>query len=71
MRDNQVYARIGPASGGKRSFGLLRQLRLPDDLFDERDAEQDAVDCGDWNDDLGVGRATPPVPRPRHEGSSR
>jgi hypothetical protein len=54
MRDNEVYARIGPANGGKPAFGLLRQRRLPDDLFDESDAEQDAIDGGDWNDDLGV-----------------
>lgn len=54
MRGNEVYARIGPADGGKRPFGLLRQRGLPDDLFDEIDAEQAAIDAGDWNDDVGV-----------------
>ncbi|WP_341487492.1 type II toxin-antitoxin system prevent-host-death family antitoxin [Pararhizobium sp. A13] len=54
MRGNEVYARIGPAAGGKRPFGLLRQRGLPDGLFDIIDAEQAAIDAGDWNDDTGV-----------------
>ena len=56
MRGNEVYARIGPADGGKRPFGLLRQRGLPDDLFDEVDAGQAAIDAGDWNDDVGIWR---------------
>lgn len=59
MRGNQVYARIGPADGGKRPFGLLRRRGLPDDLFDDVDAEQAAIDAGDWNDDVGISRAKP------------
>ncbi len=58
-RGNQVYARIGPADGGKRPFGLLRQRGLPDDLFDEVDAEQAAIDAGDWNDDVGISQRKP------------
>ncbi|WP_455153791.1 type II toxin-antitoxin system Phd/YefM family antitoxin [Brucella anthropi] len=55
MRGNEVYARIGPAAdGGKRPFGRLRHRRLPDNLFDIVDAEQAAIDAGDWNDDTGV-----------------
>ncbi|MEK1930558.1 MAG: type II toxin-antitoxin system prevent-host-death family antitoxin [Pararhizobium sp.] len=54
MRGNEVYARIGPAAGGKRPFGLLRQRGLPADLFDIIDTEQAAIDAGDWNDDTGV-----------------
>ncbi|PKA42346.1 type II toxin-antitoxin system Phd/YefM family antitoxin [Rhizobium sullae] len=55
MRGNQIYARIGPADlGGKRPFGLLRHRELPDDLFDDADAEQAAIDAGDFNDDTGV-----------------
>lgn len=51
MRGNGLCARIGPImSGGKRPFGLLRQHGLPDD----HDAEQAAIDAGDWNDDVGV-----------------
>ncbi|AVA24814.1 type II toxin-antitoxin system prevent-host-death family antitoxin [Rhizobium sp. NXC24] len=62
MRGNEIYARIGPANGGKRPFGLLRQRGLPDDLFDAVDAvdaEQAAIDAGDWNDDLGVWQGKP------------
>ncbi|PSH55264.1 type II toxin-antitoxin system Phd/YefM family antitoxin [Phyllobacterium sophorae] len=58
-RGNEVYARIGPADGGKRPFGLLRQRGLPDDLFDGTDAEQAAIDAGDWNDDTGVWQGEP------------
>ncbi|MGO4440968.1 type II toxin-antitoxin system Phd/YefM family antitoxin [Rhizobium sp. RAF56] len=55
MRGNEIYARIGPAeASGKRPFGLLRQHALPEDLFDDHDAEQAAIDAGDWNDDVGV-----------------
>ena len=55
MRGNEVYARIGPATGGgKRPFGLLRHRGLPSDLFDTTDAEQAAIDAGDWIDDTGV-----------------
>jgi antitoxin (DNA-binding transcriptional repressor) of toxin-antitoxin stability system len=60
MRGNEVYARIGPAvDGGKRPFGLLRHRGLPDDLLDTTDAEQAAIDAGDWNDDTGVWRGKP------------
>lgn len=58
MRGNEVYARIGPADGGKRPFGLLRQSGLPDDLFDDVDAEQAAIDAGGWNDEVGVWQGT-------------
>jgi prevent-host-death family protein len=54
MRGNEIYARIGPADGGKRPFGLLRQRGLPEDLFDDVDSEQAAIDAGDFNDDVGV-----------------
>ncbi len=60
MRGNDVYARIGPADpGGKRPFGLLRQHGLPDDLFDDYDAEQAAIDAGDFSDDTGLWRGKP------------
>lgn len=59
MRGNEVYARIGPADGGKRPFGLLRHRDLPDDLFDDVDADQAAIDAGDWNDDVGIFRGKP------------
>lgn len=59
MRGNEVYARIGPADDGKRPFGLLRRRDLPDDLFDELDPAQAAIDAGDWNDDAGVWQGKP------------
>jgi antitoxin (DNA-binding transcriptional repressor) of toxin-antitoxin stability system len=59
MRGSQVYARIGPADGGKRPFGLLRRRGLPDDLFDDEDAVQRAIDAGDWNDDIGISQGKP------------
>lgn len=58
-RGNEIYARIGPADpAGKRPFGLLAQRELPDDLFDAEDAEQAAIDAGDWNDDIGIFQGT-------------
>ncbi|MGG7539710.1 type II toxin-antitoxin system Phd/YefM family antitoxin [Rhizobium sp. Nf11,1] len=62
MRGNEIYARVGPADGGKRPFGLLRHRQLPDDLFDEVDAEQAAIDAGDFTDDTGIwqGASTDP-----------
>ncbi|MBP1848336.1 antitoxin (DNA-binding transcriptional repressor) of toxin-antitoxin stability system [Rhizobium petrolearium] len=60
MRGNDVYARIGPADpAGKRPFGLLRRRGLPDDLFDDQDVEQAAIDAGDFNDDTGVWKGGP------------
>ncbi|MBB4581524.1 prevent-host-death family protein [Rhizobium aethiopicum] len=65
MRGNEIYARIGPADGGKRPFGLLRQRGLPDDLFDAADAEQAAIDAGDFNDDTGVWQGGPADREPK------
>ncbi|MBB5577873.1 MULTISPECIES: type II toxin-antitoxin system Phd/YefM family antitoxin [Rhizobium] len=65
MRGNEIYARIGPAGGGKRPFGLLRQRGLPDDLFDAVDAEQAAIDAGDFNDDTGVWQGGPTGREPK------
>ena len=65
MRGNEVYARIGPAHGGKRPFGLLRQRGLPDNLFDDVDTEQAAIDAGDFNDDVGVWQGGPAEREPK------
>ena len=60
MRGNEIYARIGPAHpAGKRPFGLLAKRGLPDELFDEHDPEQAAIDAGDWSDDVGIFRGEP------------
>lgn len=49
VRGSEVCARIGPGDpGSKRPFGLLRHHALPDDLFDEKDPGQEAIDAGDW-----------------------
>lgn len=63
MRGSEIYARIGPADGGKRPFGLLRQRGLPDNLFDDVDAEQAAIDAGDFNDNTGVWQGKPADPQ--------
>ena len=65
MRGNEIYARIGPAEGGKRPFGLLRDRDLPDDLFDADDSEQAAIDAGEWNDDVGVWQQQPAGREPK------
>ncbi|TBA94452.1 type II toxin-antitoxin system Phd/YefM family antitoxin [Rhizobium ruizarguesonis] len=65
MRGNEIYTRIGPADDGKRQYGLLRQRGLPDDLFDEFDPEQAAIDAADWNDDVGVCRRGPADREPK------
>jgi prevent-host-death family protein len=65
MRGNEVYARIGPADRGKRPFGLLRRRGLPDNLFDDVDTEQAAIDAGDFNDDVGVWRGGPTEREPK------
>lgn len=63
MRGKEVYARIGPPTeSGKRPFGLLRRRGLPDDIFDTDDAEQAAIDAGEWSDDAGIWRGKSMVP---------
>lgn len=60
MRGNQVYARIGPAdTGGRRPFGLLRHRNLPDNIFNETDDAQAAIDAGDFSDDIGIWQGKP------------
>ncbi|ARM16069.1 type II toxin-antitoxin system antitoxin Phd/YefM family protein (plasmid) [Rhizobium phaseoli Brasil 5] len=70
MRGNEVHARIGPPDDGKRPFGLLHQRGLPDDLFDDVDAEQTAIDAGDFNEDTGVWQGKPATASPSHEGAA-
>lgn len=72
MRDNEIYARIGPADPeGKRPFGLLARRGLPDDLFDVHDPDQAAIDAGDWNDDVGVFQGEAPTAASAREAYSR
>ncbi|MCZ7466799.1 MULTISPECIES: type II toxin-antitoxin system Phd/YefM family antitoxin [Rhizobium/Agrobacterium group] len=65
MRGNEIYARIGPADGGKRPFGLLRHRQLPDDLFDDVDAEQAAIDAGDFTEETGIWQGESSDPKNR------
>lgn len=60
MRGDKIYARVGPADpNGKRPFGLLRQRGLPEDLFDDHDAEQASIDAREWNSDVGIWKGGP------------
>lgn len=71
MRGNEVYARIGPAGGGKRPFGLLRQRGLPDDLFDEDDASRLQSTPATGMTMSASGGADPTAARPPNEGAAR
>ena len=50
---------VPPPEAARREPAPLGHLRLPDDLFDRDDAEQAAVDAGDWSDDFGIWRGSP------------
>lgn len=49
---------VPPVAAAKREDAPLRHLRLPDDLFDQDDAEQAAIDAGDYTDALGIWRGS-------------
>ena len=50
---------VPPPETARREPAPLGHLRLPDDLFDRDDAEQAAIDAGDYSDDLGMWRGGP------------
>ncbi len=50
---------LPPAKAAGRESAPLSHLGLPDDLFDADDAEQAAIDAGDYNDALGIWRGRP------------
>ena len=59
-KGNEPQARIvPPAEVAQREDAPLKHLDLPDDLFDHEDAEQAAVDAGDYSDTLGIWRGPP------------
>ena len=59
-KGREPQARIVPPPGAaQREPAPLAHLRLPDDLFDPEDAEQAAIDAGDYGDDLGIWRGNP------------
>lgn len=50
---------LPPAESGEREYAPLGHLDLPEDLFDDDDAEQTAIDAGDYSDALGIWRGRP------------
>ena len=44
---------------GPRESAPLAPLRLPDDLFDDDDPEQAAIDAGDYSNAVGIWRGGP------------
>ena len=57
LRGETVRARLVPAEEvGKRVFGALRHLSLPDDLFDRDDPLQGSIDAGEHTDAYGIWR---------------
>lgn len=59
-KGNEPQARIvPPAEVAQREAAPLKHLDLPDDLFDHEDAEQAAIDAGDYSDTLGIWRGPP------------
>ncbi len=54
-RGSSPLARLAPISKSSvREAAPLAYLALPDDLFDVEDAEQAAIDAGEFNDSLGI-----------------
>ena len=59
-KGQEPHARIvPPTDAGDREAAPLGHLDLPADLFDEDDAEQTAIDAGEYNDSLGIWRGPP------------
>ena len=62
VKGSEPQARIvPPAAAAQREAAPLKHLDLPDDLFDDEDAEQAAIDAGDSSDTLGIWRGPPKV----------
>jgi len=56
-KGDKPHARLLPPAGrGPRESAPLAHLRLPDDLFDDNDPEQAAIDAGDYSDAVGIWR---------------
>lgn len=57
LRGETIRARLVQAEDvGKRVFGALRLLSLPDDLFDQDDPQQASIDAGEHTDATGIWR---------------
>lgn len=61
-KGHEPHARlVPPAEAGQREPAPLAHLRLPDDLLDDQDPEQAAIDAGEGTDSLGLWRGRQPV----------
>lgn len=60
-RGREPQARIvPPREAERREHAPLGHLRLPDDLFGRDDPLQDAIDAGEFTDEVGIWRGEPP-----------
>ena len=50
---------VPPPEAARRESAPLAHLHLPGDLFDRDDAEQAAIDAGEYSDELGIWRGSP------------
>ena len=56
-KGREPHARlVPPAETGQREPAPLAHLHLPDDLLDDEDPEQAAIDAGEGTDSLGIWR---------------
>ena len=59
-KGHNPHARLlPPAEITRREIAPLKHLCLSDDLFDGDDAEQAAIDAGEYSDVLGIWRGRP------------
>ena len=50
---------VPPVESSHREAAPLKHLGLPEDLFDDEDLEQAAIDAGDHSDDVGIWTGRP------------
>ena len=56
-KEQEFQPRMGSANEvGDRECAPLKHLGLPDDLFDNSDPVQAAIDAGEYNDSTGIRR---------------
>ena len=59
-KEREPYARIVPPNeAGSREAAPLGHLDLPDDLFDDDDPRQAAIDAGEYSEVAGIWRGPP------------
>ncbi len=61
-KGREPHARlVPPAEAGQRELAPLAHLRLPDDLLDDEDPEQAAIDAGEGTDSVGIWQGRQPA----------